>query len=40
MDFKFTADNGLKTIDKTTQLYLTIREIPMTEKHKLDPESD
>ena len=37
MHFKFIADNGLSTIEKTTKLYLTLRKNHMTEKHKLEP---
>ena len=37
MYFKFTADNGLKTIEKTTNLYLTFRENNVIKKHKLEP---
>ena len=40
MHFKFTADNELLTIEKTTNLYVTLRETYMTEKHKLDTEID
>ena len=37
MHFKFTTDNRLKSIEKTTKLYLTLRKNHMTEKHKLEP---
>ena len=38
MHFKFTSDNGLgTTAKKSTNLYLTLGENHMTEKHRLDP---
>ena len=37
MHFKFTADNGLKTIEKTTKLYLTLPKNYVTKKHKREP---
>ena len=38
MRFKFTADNELQIIaKKSTNLYLTLGENYMTEKHKLEP---
>ena len=41
MHFKFTSDNGLETIAKKfTNLYLTLGENHMTEKHKLEPTID
>ena len=41
MYFKFTSDNGLKTIaKKSTNLYLILGENHMTEKHKLEPTID
>ena len=41
MHFKFTLDNGLETIaKKSTDLYLTLGENHMTEKHKIGPTID
>ena len=41
MHFKFTSDNGLETIaKKSTNLYVTVGENHMTEKHKLEPTID
>ena len=38
MHFKFPSDNGLSTnAKKSTNLYLTLEENHMTEKHKLEP---
>ena len=38
MHFKFTSDNGLETIaKKSTNLYLTLGENNVTEKHELEP---
>ena len=38
MHFKFTSDNGLQTIaKKSTNLWLTLGEIHMIKKHKLEP---
>ena len=38
MHFKFTSDNGLETTEKkSTNLYLTLGENHMTEKHRLEP---
>ena len=36
MDFKFTADDGPYTIEKTTELYLTLWKNHTTKKHKLE----
>ena len=41
MHFKFTSDNALETISKkSTNLYLTLGENHMSEKHKLEPTID
>ena len=38
MHFKFTSDNGLENIAKKSKnLYLTLGENHMTEKHKFEP---
>ena len=38
MHSKFTSDNGLGTIaKKSTNLYLTLGENHMTDKHKCEP---
>jgi len=41
MHFKFSSEYGLETIEKkSTNLYLTLGENHMTEKHKLEPTID
>ena len=38
MHFKFTSDNGLETTAKeSTNLYLTLGENHVAEKHELEP---